>query len=72
MRIHRRGMGSACRGGGAIAGVFSQVTPTGRRDAAAVLVYSVRTVSLSLGTTGTIGRLQVVEKAPVTEQWTCQ
>ena len=33
MRIHRRGMDAACRGGDAIAGVFSGVVPTARRGA---------------------------------------
>ena len=31
MRIHRRWMDAACRGGGAIAGVFNRVEPTVRR-----------------------------------------
>ena len=34
------GMDAACRGGGAITGVFSRVEPTGRRVRTAVEVYS--------------------------------
>ena len=37
MRVHRRGMDAACRGGGAIAGIFSGVEPTVRRDPFGVL-----------------------------------
>ena len=58
-------MRAACRGSGAIAGVFSEVVEEVR---AAASVYPVGNASLSLGTTGTIGRFQVVERTPVTER----
>ena len=58
-------MDAACRGGGAIACVFSGVEPTGRR--AAGCGFGTRQ-GLSLGTTGTIGHFQMVGKTPVAER----
>ena len=56
-------MGAACRGGGAIAGVFSRVEPTSRRGVGCRFGVLGRDC---VGTTATMRRFQVVEMTPVT------
>ena len=58
-------MDAAYRGGGAIAGVFSRVEQTGRRGA---LRGRCTRRGLLPERTGTIGRFQMVERAPETER----
>ena len=61
-------MGAACRGSGEIAGVFSEVEPTGRRGAGCGFGVPSRVYVNVNGNDRTIGRFQVVERTPVPER----